>query len=149
MGKFAKSAAAVVVSSGLVAGFTAMPAEAFTKKELKICWFNNTGDPVDARFVADGPSYRRVGLPSGLCKNWDVRPGQYKITLEDPEDFLADISAATCDPGFDETFLIRVKRAGQQYRNYPFHTFVHGDIVTNVKKNRATTVAIQLKCVPT
>lgn len=136
---------AVVAASAMVFSMVSIgSADARTKKELNICWAS-ADSSVALPVVADGPSYRTTRLAPGACKAWDVRPGAYKITVRDANAFLGEVASA-CDPGDSPSLTIRVKRAGQEYRDYSIATFVNGNIVTNVKKDRRTTIAAHLRC---
>jgi hypothetical protein len=150
MRKSVVTAVAIGASAALVGGMTLSTAEARTKKELNICWASDDPAPTVALpAVADGPSYRATDLTAGNCKAWDVRPGNYKFTVRNANAWLTEISTACNGLAGRETeeLTIRVKRAGQEYRDYSFNTFLHGDIVTNVKKDRRTTIAAHLRCV--
>ncbi len=135
--------AAAVASTGLVAG----SAEAFTQRELKVCWANTSATPgIDLLAVADGPSYRETSLDAGECVEWDVRPGRYDITVDDAAAFRDAVFAACPGPG-EPSLTIRVKRQGQGYRAYNLGALVNGKITTTVRKDRSTSIAAHLRCV--
>ena len=89
MRKSLYSAAVLAASTALVAGVTAVPAEARTFREMKVCWTapdGSSGYPI--KVVLDGPTSRQQNLASGVCKTWNVKPGAYKViwaNLEGPE----------------------------------------------------------------
>jgi hypothetical protein len=140
-------AAAGLAGSMVVGGaVVAFPSSAHTAKELNVCWVNHSKKPsLDLEFVADGPSYRTATLDNGDCMAWDVRGGQYKMTVEDVGEFLSDIKSA-CAP---QKPLIRfsIKRMKESYRAFPNAALANGSITTNVKKNRRTSVTALLNCV--
>jgi hypothetical protein len=124
--------------------------QAFTQKELSICWDNRTPSPApDLEMVADGPSYRTATLDAGDCVAWDVRPGQYKITLEDIEEQSEkgqQLSVDCGDESYDSGFT--VKRGRESYNVPEFAILDNGGFTTDVKKNRRTSITIWQDCVP-
>ena len=146
MHKLVGAAALATASACVFTMVAAGSADAFTQRELKICWANTATDPsLDLDAVADGPSYRKTTLDSGECVAWDVRPGRYKITVDDVDEFLDDLGDACPGPG-SPALKIRVKRQNQAYRVYNLAAFINGSIETNVRNNRATTVSAHLRC---
>ena len=126
-----------------------MPAaEARTAKELNICWVNQApGEVLDLEVVVDGPSYKTASLDNGDCIAWDVRPGQYKITVEDVDE-LRDAMKASC-PDEGEAALAQVHdqaATGALQDELPGAPQQRG-LVTNVRKDRRTTVTAILNCV--
>src|SRR5690349_9982164 len=101
MRRSAVYAAAGLAGSLIVGGaVVAFPSNAFTAKELNLCWVNHSRDtPIDLEAVADGPSYKTTTLDSGQCRQYDVRAGQYKITVEDVQELVTRLNAATTCPG--------------------------------------------------
>lgn len=152
MRKSAYSAAAVVSSVALLTVGAPTVAHAYTQKELSICWVNETIDKVqDLELVADGPSYKTASLDAGECARFDVRPGQYKITLEDVEEFVDALrdSQQNCAAGEDPRFRIYIKRMNDTYKAFTTAALLNGQVTTNVKKNRSTTVTAALECIET
>ena len=138
--------AAVAGSFTLVAGVVAAPSSAYTQKELSVCWANSaTSQVLDLEVVADGPSFKSFSMDDGECIAWDVRPGQYQFTVEDVDEFKAGMVAAC--PGKTPSLQIRIKRAGDSYKAYNATSFLNGSITTNVKKDRRTGIAAELKCI--
>ena len=144
------AAVALGATTALIGGFTYGSAEAYTQKELKICWADtSTGERISLPVVADGPSYRRATIPNGQCVAWDVKPGRYKITVNNLSDF-ADAVDDACEPGpepNDPALKIRVKRQNHPYQVYSLSALLNGGVETNVRNNRATTVSAHLRCV--
>lgn len=136
---------AVAGSLALGAGVLAAPSSAYTKKELNVCWANTAKGVLDLEFVADGPSYKTFSLDHGDCSAWDVRPGQYKLTVEDVDEFVSGM-AAECGVK-SPSLKIRVKRMNDAYKAYPLAALLNGSITTNVKKDRRTSVLVHFKCV--
>lgn len=151
MHKLVGAAALATASACVFTLVAAGSADAFTQRELKICWADTTGGPpeIDLEVVADGPSYRTATLDTGECVAWDVKPGRYKITVENVSEFV-DAIADSCDDngvqGDDPSLKVRVKRQNQAYRVYNLSAFLNGSIETNVRNNRATTVSAHLRC---
>ena len=121
------TAVAIGASTALVGGMALSTAEARTKKELNICWASD--DPAPKVFlpaVADGPSYRASDLSAGNCKAWDVRPGYLQVHRQGRQRLVPTPSVNACDtlrPGQrSQELTIRVKRAGQEYRDYTVAT---------------------------
>jgi len=149
MRKSAYSAAAVLSSVALLSVGAPTVAQAYTKKELSLCWFNQTIDKVqDLELVADGPSYKTVSLDAGECARFDVRPGQYKITVEDVEEFTQALQASftNCASGTAPRFRIYIKRMNSTYKAFTTAALLNGHVTTHVKKNRSTTVTAALEC---
>ena len=149
MRKSAYSAAAVVSSVALLSVGVPTAAEAYTQKELSICYVNQTVDKVqDIEIVADGPSYKSASLDAGECARFDVRPGQYKMTLEDVDEFTDALPASINNcPGDDNgRFRIYVKRMNDTYKAFTLAAFINGQVITHVKKNRSTTITAAIEC---
>ena len=126
----------------------AAPSQAFTQKELAMCWTNEAIGSLDIEWVADGPSYRAASLDANECVAWDVRPGTYKITLEDWKAVQSGgVSCASKTQTIDSG--ITVKRMGESY-NVPLTALEKNfEFFTDVKKDRRTTITIWARCVPT
>lgn len=152
-------AGAVVASVALLAVGAPTAAQADTQKELNVCWTNNATGKMDLEAVADGPSYKTVSLDTGECQQWDVRPGQYKMAVDDTEDFLRGIQAECAkygqthhedggagDPLVYPDLTIKIKRMGHSYKAYTLAALLHGEVTTNVKKDRRTLVSFVLNC---
>ena len=139
--------AAVVLAGATTFSLMAVgSADAFTKKELKICWANTSDAPgIDLLAVADGPSYRHNRLDSGECRSWDVKAGRYTLTVNNVNEFLQQISGA-CNSG-SPAVKIRIKRQGHARESWGLGAFLNGEIQTNVRENRSTSVAAHLRCV--
>ncbi|MBA3745220.1 hypothetical protein [Sporichthya sp.] len=122
-------------------------AEARTLEELNVCWVNKApGEWLDLEVVVDGPSFKTASLDNGDCMAWDVRPGQYKLTLEDLDEFQAAMQAA-CGRGLERRLTIFLKRQQDTYKT-DFRVLRDGGVLTNIRKDRRTTVTFVLKCVP-
>lgn len=154
MSKTAYSAAAVVASVAMLTVGTPTASQALTEKELSICWVNMTPNTVpDIEVVADGPSYKTASLDNGDCAAWDVRPGQYKFTFEDIEEFAASLQDACDELDAPADFIytpeltIAIKRQGEAYRAFNYAMIENGGVRTEVKKDRRTSVTVLLKCV--
>ncbi len=120
-------------------------AEARTQKELNVCWVNQApGEWLDLEIVADGPSFKTASLDHGDCMAWDVRPGQYKLTVEDVEEFRAAMQAA-CGRGRTPALKITIKRQQDLYKA-GLRDIRNGGLITHVRKDRRTTVAAVLTC---
>ena len=147
MRRSAVYAAAGLAGSMVVAGaVVAFPSNAFTAKELNVCWTNHSYDKsLDLEVVADGPSYKTTTLDTGECQQWDVRAGQYKMTVEDVSEFLADIKAA-CGSKATPKLTFSIKRMNESYRAYPAAALANGSITANVKKDRRTSITALLNC---
>lgn len=148
------SATAMAGSAGLFVVGAPAASQAYTAKELSICWVNKVPGMVqDLEFVADGPSFKAASLDAGECVSWDVRPGRYKLTVEDVEEFL-DAAQSGCEelPAPIETtnspdLTIKIKRQGDAYKAWPEAAVLDGQVTTNVKKDRRTAVTVLLQCV--
>jgi hypothetical protein len=143
---------AVVAAAGLAGSLVvggavvAFPSSAFTSKELNVCWVNHSKDQsLDLEVVADGPSYKTTTLDRGECVQWDVRAGQYKMTVEDVQEFLDHIKAAC--PAQKPKLTFSIKRMKESYRAYPEAALANGSITTTVKKDRRTSITALLNCV--
>ncbi|MBA3745221.1 hypothetical protein [Sporichthya sp.] len=158
MRKSAISAAAVLSSVALLsvgAPTVSQAATSFTQRELTVCWNNETPSAdnpnfnMDLEAVADGPSYKSFSLDNGECVRWDVRPGQYKMTVEDMDEFLDDITDAldSCAADEDDRFQIRIKRMGDTYKAFNVAALLNGEVTTNVKKDRSTSISVNAYCV--
>ena len=147
MRRSAVYAAAGLAGSMVIAGaVVAFPSNAYTAKELNVCWVNHSYKPsLDLEVVADGPSFKTTTLDSGRCAQWDVRPGQYKMTVEDVSEFLADIKAA-CGSKATPKLTFSIKRMNDSYRAFPAAALANGSITTTVKKDRRTSVTALLNC---
>lgn len=149
MRKSAYSAAAVLSSVALLTVGAPTTSQAYTQKELSLCYVNETVDKIqDVEMVADGPSFKTGVLDAGECLRFDVRPGQYKITLEDVAEFL-DAYKASVDncKGTDQGRLrIYIKRMNQTYKAYSTAALINGQVTTHVKKDRSTTVTLAIEC---
>lgn len=120
-------------------------ADAYTQKELNVCWVNSApGKWLDLEVVADGPSFKTASLDHRDCVAWDVQPGQYKLTVEDVEEFRAAMRAA-CRAPRTPSLKISVKRQQEVYRTGG-RELRNGGLVTHVRKDRRTTVSIELRC---
>lgn len=134
--------AACLAFSSVVA---APNADARTRKELNVCWVNGApGEWLDLEVVVDGPSFKTASLDHGDCVAWDVQPGQYKLTVEDVEEFRAAMRAACAKPR-TPSLRISVKRQQEEYRTGG-RELRNGGLVTHVRKDRRTTVLIELRC---
>jgi hypothetical protein len=138
--------AVIAVAASLLSIVAAPSAQARTPKELNVCWVNKApGGVQDLEIVADGPSYRTASLDNGDCLAWDVRPGQYKITVEDIGEY---IRAARASCGKKRPSLtITVKRQQESYRVSGPVVFRNGGLTTEVRKDRRTSVTAMLTCV--
>ncbi len=152
MRKSAISAAAVLSSVALLsvgAPTVSQAATSFTQKELTICYVNQTVDQLqDLEVVADGPSYKTASLDAGDCFRYDVRPGQYKMTVEDVEEFTDALPASFADCEGDDVgrFRIYIKRMNDSYKAFTVAALLNGQVTTNVKKNRSTTITAAIEC---
>jgi hypothetical protein len=146
MRRVTRGAAVLVAGAATFSLVSVGSADAFTKKELKICWSNTSDAPgIDLLAVADGPSYRHNRLDSGECQSWDVQAGRYTLTVNNVNDFLNQISGA-CNTG-SPAVKIRVKRQGHARQVWDLGAFINGEVQTNVRNNRSTSVAAHLRCV--
>lgn len=136
-----------IAAASLIAGFPAVSG-AETQKELNVCWVNKgrDGGVQDLEVVADGPSYRTASLDTGDCVAWDVRPGQYKLTLEDVDEFL-DAADRNCGSGWDRQVLIKIRRQQEVYKIHGAQALKNGSVTTTVRNERRTTVSVVLTCV--
>ena len=149
MRKSAYSAAAVVSSVALLTVGAPTASQAYTQKELSLCYVNQTVNKTqDLEIVADGPSYKAASLDAGECARFDVRPGQYKITLEDVEEFMDALPASynNCAGTDNGRFRIYIKRMNNTYKPFTAAALVSGQVTTNVKKNRSTTILAAIEC---
>ena len=120
-------------------------AQARTQKELNLCWVNKAvRDGLDLEVVADGPSFKTASLDDGDCIAWDVQPGQYKITVEDVDEFRSAMQAA-CGRGRTPSLGLTVKRQQDRYKS-GLREIRNGGLITNVRKDRRTTVTVALSC---
>lgn len=158
MRKSAISAAAVLSSVALLsvgAPTVSQAASSYTEKELTVCWINDTpsahipSENMDLEVVADGPSFKTASLDNGDCVSWDVRPGQYKMTVEDMDEFLGDIGEVldSCVGDDEDRFQIRISRMGDKYKAFNQAAFLNGQVTTHVKKNRSTWIEAHAYCV--
>jgi hypothetical protein len=149
MRKSAYSAAAVLSSVALLTVGAPTTSQAYTQKELSICYVNETVDQVqDIEIVADGPSFKTASLDAGECARYDVRPGQYKMTLEDIEEFTDALPTSInhCAGDDQGRFRIYVKRMNDTYKAFTLSALLNGQVTTHVKKNRSTTVTAAIEC---
>lgn len=149
MRKSAISAAAVFSSVALLVVGAPTASQALTQNELQVCWVNDTVDKVqDLEAVLDGPSFKTVSLDAGDCQSWDVRPGQYKFTVEDLEEFQAAYgpSVTNCEGSQLGELFVTIKRMNDTYRAYNDAAFTNGEVTLNVKKDRFTGITVHLKC---
>jgi hypothetical protein len=158
MRKSAITAAAVGSSVALLVVGAPTATQAFTQKELTICYTNTVPNLIqDLEVVADGPSYKTTTLDAGDCVSWDVRPGQYKLTVEDVQEFFdgAITGGSYCDHGYEDNGIskpyedleIVIRRMGAEtYKAFPYAAIANGEVRTNVKKNRSTTATVRLFC---
>jgi hypothetical protein len=155
MRKSAYSAAAVVSSVALLVVGAPTASQAYTQKELTVCYTNTVPDSTqDIEFVADGPSYRTASMDNGDCEHWDVRPGQYKLTVEDVKELLAGLSANDmCDHyvenGIAKPYVnlnMTIKRQNESYRAFDYAAISNGEVTTNIRKNRSTSVVFNVFC---
>lgn len=123
--------------------------QAFTQKELSICWDDRThfDRTPDLEMVADGPSYKTATLDAGDCVAWDVQPGRYKITFEDIEE-LGNGPGIDCGRGTTYDSGFTVKRGRESYNVHDFGILDNGGFTTDVKKDRRTSITIWQDCVP-
>lgn len=136
---------ALVATGALLILGTPTTATAHTEKELNVCWVNKApGEWLDLEIVADGPSFKTASLDDGDCTAWNVRPGQYKLTVEDVREFRAAMQAA-CGQGRTPSLKIVVKRQGDVYKA-GFRDIRNGGLITHVRKDRRTTVVAVLTC---
>jgi len=141
----ANSARVGVACAAVLMVVNATSAQAHTEKELNVCWVNQApGEWLDLEIVADGPSFRTASLDSGECRAWNVRPGQYKLTVEDVEEFR-DAMRAACGRGRAPALTITVKRQQDVYKA-GFRDLRNGGLITHVRKDRRTTVTAVLTC---
>ncbi len=81
--------AASVALLTVLAPASAEAASKSKRGDLKVFFENTTAlQALELDAVADGPSHREKSLDNGECKKWDVRKGQYKITLDDADEFF-------------------------------------------------------------
>lgn len=146
MRNFMRSLVLVVASLGLLGVGVPPAAEARTVEELNVCWVNKApGEWLDLEVVVDGPSFKTASLDNKDCVAWDVRPGQYRLTVEDVGEFSTAMNAA-CGPKRDRRLTIFLKRQQDTYKT-DFRALRTGGAVTNVRKDRRTTVTFVLTCV--
>jgi len=149
MRKSIYSAGAVVASVALLAVGAPTASQAATQKELNICWKDETvHKTMDLEVVADGPSYKSTTLDAGECMAWDVRPGLYKLTVENMEEFIHNLSVESGDCKHDTNPhpMVIIKRMGDTYESFDQAAFLNGEVWTNVKKDRRTTATMVLAC---
>lgn len=141
-------AGAVVAASAMALG-VCMPASAeaaSTRGKLKVCFENDTlADDAVLDAVADGPSARSKTLESDKCKTWKVRTGQYRVTMDNQNEFFRqffnlEFRSALCPDGQSLNFRSEVKRNGDDYDAGGL------DLVTNVQKDRKTRVKFIAEC---
>jgi len=143
MRRTAYSAAAILGAVALLTVGTPTASQAFTKKELSLCYINTTLDTsFDWEWVADGPSFKKVSLDAGTCMAFDVQPGRYKITVES---FDRDVQS-NCPRGKQLGGALIVKRGGDTYDASTTGFFRNGEVFTDVKKNRRTSVTLKAEC---
>ena len=141
------SAAAVLTAVALLGLGVPTVAEARTAEELNVCWVNKApGAWLDLEVVADGPSFKTASLDRGDCLAWDVQPGQYKLTLEDLDEFQ-NAMAAACGRGLERRLKIFIKRQKDTYTTDFRALRDNGGLQTTIRKDRRTTVTFVLTCV--
>ena len=137
----------VVASVALLGLGVPTAAEARTAKELNICWVNKApGGVLDLEVVVDGPSYKTASLDTGDCIAWDVRPGEYKITVEDVDELRDAVDATTCPKKTDPQLKFTIKRQQELYKTNFRELRTNGGFTTNVRKDRRTTITGILTC---
>lgn len=171
MRKSLYTAAVLAASTALLAGVTAVPAEARTGKEIKLCWLAPSNDPSNIlKVVLDGPTSRSKPLANGECKSWKVKPGQYKVSVpgfealfdkfypsnnDGSEDFFAARDAARAaicgTPPVGESWdymdtSAYVKRfKNDYYVSYNDANYEHY-FTTTVQKKRQTKINFRVHC---
>lgn len=144
----ARSAAAVAASVALLTVGAPTASQAYTEKELSICYVNKTPVPtLDLELVADGPSYKAASFDAGDCQAWDVRPGQYKVTFEDLDELYEASSAEYCQADYYAGVQITIKRMHESYKVFNFSVVDNGAFSIDVKKDRRTSITFLVKCV--
>lgn len=149
MRKAIHAPAAIFAAAALLTVGAPTASQAFTQKELSICWDDRTDHPAtpDLEVVADGPSFKTASLDPDDCVAWDVQPGQYKITFEDLEELSENTQLQPCDR--DETYrsAFNVKRGRDSYDVFEQGIAKNGSFTTEVKKDRRTSITIWQDCV--
>lgn len=141
--------ASAIAATALLVG-TPTVTEAHTAKELNICWVNKApGGVLDLEVVVDGPSYKTASLDDGDCIDWDVRPGQYKVTVEDVDQFRDAMKASCPKKGQTYSLKIMIKRQQELYKTSFREIRDNGGLITNVRKDRRTSVTAVLTCITT
>lgn len=151
MNRYVRPGAALAASVLALTAFNTGAAEAKTKKELKACWASTVPglQNLTVKFVADGPTYKSKTLHNGQCFEWDVKPGQYKISIANLSDFWDKVNAdGDCPDLSSERLKARIKRSGDSAQDDTFEWGASTSTSTTVAKNRRTTVALHLRCVP-
>jgi len=149
MRKAASSAAAVAAAVALLTVGTPTASQAFTEKELLVCYANAEPDPVlDLEVVADGPSYRSESLDPNSCVAWNVKPGRFWMTFENFNDLVAKARQTNhCPQGVGQDLKTTVKRMGGETYEVPEDViFKNGGFFTEVKKNRSTSITYVIYC---
>lgn len=167
MRAFVRRGAVVVSALALVSsmGMAGAQAGEVKKGKLKICFENATAlSALELDAVADGPKHREEGLLSGDCEKWKVKIGQYKITLDDSDEFFdtafdgvfdeeaLEFRFDACGEGLEPEFSAEVTRNGEDYDAFSFGSFRGGGefpITTNVDNKKKTQVDFRLRCVVT
>jgi hypothetical protein len=154
--KSAISAVAVASSVALLVVGAPTASQAFTQKELTVCYNNTVPNSIqDLEVVADGPSYKTTTLDSGDCSSADVRPGQYKLTVEDVVEFLymlynEDYCNGYTDHGQSKPYpnieIVIRRMGGETYKAFNYAAIANGEVTTNVKKNRSTSATVNVFC---
>ena len=145
--------AAVAAATALIAVMAPSAAEAKTSKELNICW---TGQgPTTAftpRVIIEGQRKTlATTLPSGTCKSFDLRPGEYHFFWDNQDDFFDPTSTeaereAVCGPltGGATFWSVgtqsKIRRAGVTYRQESSQGIAY------FKKDRRTSISFSVKC---
>ena len=160
-------AATVAVAAVLAGGVAAVPAQADTPKEMKVCWTSPAGTNYGIKVVLDGPTSRSKWLASGECKSWSVRPGAYKVIWANLDDlyerarpfwnsgeeydaYRAAVGSICGPPPADSFFVASldpkalVKRFKNTYVTRELNN--SGVVQTNVQRNRLTKINFRMHC---
>jgi hypothetical protein len=161
-------AVTVAVAAVLAGGIAAVPAQANTAKELKVCWASPPGTNYGIKVVLDGPSSRSKWLANGDCKAWNVKPGEYKVIWANADEIVRRVytqtattlderiarTKAVCGPtpaSFDSDYdyvsllpSANVKRFQNEYFTYEVGN--SGGLQTNVQGDRLTKINFRMKC---
>jgi hypothetical protein len=170
MRKSIYSAGAVVASVAMLAVGAPTASHAMTIDEANVCWLNGADGTTDLEAVLDGTAAKFASLDSGDCKAWDVTPGQYKFTVEDVKEFLDAITAECAHYGriggghytdldgsgdasgpknewqTNPRVVVKIKRQGDFYKAWNLGALINGEITTNIKKDRRTSILVNYYC---